>query len=294
MKPGTETAAERSASLRVSLVTAFAPCIWGSTYVVTTEFLPPDHPLTAAVLRVLPVGLIMLAMLRVAPKGHWWWRIMVLGLLNIGVFQALLFISAYRLPGGVAATVIAVQPLGVVMLSGPLLNARPTRLAWIAASTGVAGVALLVLTPAARLDTVGVLAAVAGAVCIALGTVLTKRWTPPLSTAQFTAWQLVFGGLFLLPQAMWFEERLADLTARNILGYAYLGVGTALTYVIWFWGLRRLQASAVSLLGLLSPVVATILGYLVLHQRLSALQMAGGVLVLWSVWAGQRQSLWGR
>lgn len=279
-------------SFRDALLTAIAPCIWGTTYIVTTQFLPADRPLTAAAVRVLPIGLVMLAVLRVAPKGDWWWRIMVLGLLNIGIFQALLFISAYRLPGGVAATVIAAQPLGVVMLSRPMLQVRPTRLAWIAAITGVIGVGLLVLNPSARLDSIGIVAALAGAVCIAFGTVLTKRWVSPLPLAAFTAWQLVFGGIFLLPLAWRYEEPLASLTARHIAGYAYLGIiGTGLTYLIWFWGVRRLQASAVSILGLLSPIVATALGYLVLQQSLSVLQMVGGALVLWSVWAGQRQSM---
>lgn len=272
-----------------SLVTAIAPCIWGSTYIVTTQLLPPNHPLTAAVLRVLPIGLIMIASLRILPKGEWWWRLAILGLLNIGIFQALLFIAAYRLPGGVAATVIATQPLGVIILSRTLLHIHPARFAWIAAGTGVAGVALLVLTPAARLDGIGISAALAGAACMALGTVLTKRWTSPLPIAVYTGWQLVFGGLFLLPFALLFEEPLAAVTVRNVIGYAYLGIfGTGLTYLIWFWGIRRLQASAVSLLGLLSPITATVLGYLMLSQSLTATQVVGGLLVLWSVWAGQR------
>lgn len=275
--------------LRTVLIAAIAPCIWGSTYIVTTQLLPPNHPLTAALLRVLPIGLIMVASLRAMPQGKSWLRLLCLGLLNIGVFQALLFIAAYRLPGGVAATVIATQPLAVILLSRMLLQARHTALAWIAAGTGVAGVALLVLTPAARLDAMGVVAALAGAGCMALGTVLTKRWIDStLPIAAFTAWQLVFGGLFLLPFALIFEEPLARLSWTNVAGYAYLGIfGTGITYIIWFWGLRRLQPSAVSLLGLLSPIMATILGYLVLGQSLTALQVVGGILVLWSIWAGQ-------
>ena len=276
--------------LRFPLITAIAPCIWGSTYVVTTELLPANHPLTAAVVRVLPVGVIMILLARQLPKGEWWWRLIVLGLLNIGVFQALLFVSAYRLPGGVAATVIATQPLAVVILSRVLLQVRHTPLAWIAAVVGLVGVALLVLTPSARLDTIGVAAALAGALVMALGTVLTKRWNSPLPIAAFTAWQLVFGGVFLLPLAMFFEEPIPVLTAANMAGYLYLGViGTGLTYLIWFWGIRRLQASAVSLLALLSPVVATALGYLILDQKLSVIQAVGAILVLWSVWAGQRR-----
>ncbi|MGT2489749.1 EamA family transporter [Cupriavidus basilensis] len=106
-----------------------------------------------------------------------------LGVLNIGLFQAMLFIAAYRLPGGVAATVGAIQPLLVVLLAWLLLGARPHLAAWLAGLGGIGGVALLVLGPAARLDAVGVAAAAAGAVSMALGTVLAKRWRPPVSPA---------------------------------------------------------------------------------------------------------------
>jgi probable blue pigment (indigoidine) exporter len=282
------TAPSHHTTLRDTLLTALAPCVWGSTYIVTTELLPADHPLTAAVIRVLPVGIIMLAMTRALPTGHWWWRLMVLGMLNIGVFQALLFVAAYRLPGGVAATLGAVQPLGVVLLSWFMLKAPHSRLTWIAAISGLLGVGLLVLGPAAKLDAVGIVAALIGAVCMALGTVLTKLWKSPYSISALTAWQLVFGGIFLLPLAFLFEEPLHSVTVNNIIGYAYLSlIGSGLTYALWFRGLHKLPTTAVSLLGLLSPLVATLLGYFILQQSLTVVQFSGAVLVLGSVWMGQ-------
>ena len=99
------------------LLTATAPVIWGSTYIITTEFLPPDIPLTIAALRALPAGLLLLLLVRQLPERDWIVRILVLGALNFAIFWALLFVSAYRLPGGVAATVGAVQALAVVFLS---------------------------------------------------------------------------------------------------------------------------------------------------------------------------------
>jgi len=274
--------------LRDTLLTALAPCVWGSTYIVTTELLPADHPLTAAVIRVLPVGIIMLAMTRALPVGHWWWRLMVLGMLNIGVFQALLFIAAYRLPGGVAATLGAVQPLVVVLLSWFMLKAPHSRLTWIAAIGGLIGVGLLVLGPAAKLDAVGIVSALIGAVSMALGTVLTKHWKSPYSISALTAWQLVFGGLFLLPLALLFEASLHSVTLNNVIGYTYLSlIGSGLTYALWFRGIHRMPTASVSILGLLSPLVATLLGYLLLHQSLSVVQLIGATLVLGSVWAGQ-------
>lgn len=96
------------------LITALAPAIWGSTYIVTTEILPPDRPFTAALLRALPAGLLLVLYSRYLPRPSEWPRLLVLAALNIGFFQALLFVAAYRLPGGLAAVVRAIQPLLVM------------------------------------------------------------------------------------------------------------------------------------------------------------------------------------
>ena len=68
------------------LATALAPLIWGSTYLVTTEFLPPNRPLTAALIRVLPAGLLLLAWTRRLPERGEWGTVFLLGFLNIGFF----------------------------------------------------------------------------------------------------------------------------------------------------------------------------------------------------------------
>ena len=69
---------------------------------MTEEFLPPDRPMFAALMRALPAGLLLLAFTRTLPRGEWWWKSAVLGLCNIGLFFPLIFLSAYGLPGGLA------------------------------------------------------------------------------------------------------------------------------------------------------------------------------------------------
>ena len=270
-------------------VTAIAPAIWGSTYIVTTTMLPSGYPVTVAMLRALPAGLILLALVRQFPSGLWWWRMLVLGALNFTIFWAMLFVSAYRLPGGVAATVGAVQPLIVIGLSRLVLT-TPVRLpAVVAGLAGLVGVGLLVLTPKAALDPIGIAAGLGGAASMATGTVLTRRWRPPVSSLTATAWQLTAGGLLLLPLAFALEPPLPALSPANVAGLAYLGVvGAAFTYILWFRGLVRLEPSAVSSLGFLSPLVATLLGWLILDQGLTPSQLVGFVIVLASVWLAQR------
>lgn len=272
----------------VLLVTAAVPTVWGTTYAVTTEFLPPGRPLLAAALRALPAGLVLLLLTRRLPAGGWWWRSAVLGTLNIGAFFALLFISAYRLPGGVAAVLGAAGPLIVAGLSVVLLAQRLSARTLLAGVMAAGGVALTVLTAQARLDPIGVLAGVAGAASMALGLVLTKRWGRPAPVLVVTGWQLTAGGLLLLPLALVVEGLPATLTAVNAGGYLYLSlVGTAAAYTLWFRGLERLPATSVSLLGQLSPLVATTLGWAALGQRLTPVQVLGMALALGGVVAGQ-------
>ncbi|ATG17469.1 EamA family transporter [Providencia alcalifaciens] len=273
----------------ILFLTALAPIVWGSTYLVTTEMLPAGMPLTLAMLRALPAGLLLLLFLRKLPQGIWWGRVFILGILNFSLFWWLLFISAYRLPGGVAATVGAIQPLIVLFLSRWLLNSPLSRLSIFAALSGILGVAILLLTPSAALDATGIIAGLGGALSMAAGTVLSRYWQPPVSALTFTSWQLTAGGVVLLPFALLLEPALPSLSVLNIVGLSYLTlIGGALTYALWFRGLAILGPSSVASLGFLSPMSAVILGWLWLDQQLSPLQLLGMLVILLSVWGSQR------
>lgn len=271
------------------LLTAIAPVVWGSTYIVTTQFLPNFAPITVAMLRALPAGLLLLAIVRQLPRGIWWLRVFVLGALNISIFLSLLFVAAYRLPGGVAGTVAAVQPLFAVFLARLLLSSPIRPLSIVAALVGIGGVALLVLTPRAALDPVGIAAGLGGAASMAVGNILTRKWQPPVSLLAFTAWQLTAGGVLLLPIVIAFAPPFATPTAANFAALAWLAlVGAALTYVLWFRGIARLDSSVVSPLLFISPLTAVLLGWTFLAQTLSSIQVAGVAFVIGSIWLSQR------
>lgn len=270
------------------LITALAPAIWGSTYIVTTEILPPDRPFTAALLRALPAGLLLVLYSRYLPRRSEWPRLLVLAALNIGFFQALLFVAAYRLPGGLAAVVGAIQPLLVMGLVWSMDGQRPASVAVAASVIGIAGMAALLLAPGASWDPIGIAAAFVGTACMASGTYLTQRWRPTVPRLAFTGWQLLIGGLFLLPVAWLIDPPLPQLSPLQWLGYAYLSLfGALLAYVLWFRGIARLAPVAVSSLGLLSPLVAVILGWALLGQSITGVALLGLIAVLGSILAVQ-------
>ncbi|MCD7059651.1 EamA family transporter [Pelagibacterium xiamenense] len=271
------------------VLTAMAPAIWGTTYIVTTQMLPDGFPLTVAMLRALPAGLLLLAIARRLPPLAWLPKVFVLGGLNIAIFLSLLFVAAYRLPGGLAATLGAIQPLIVLLLARGLLGTglRPAGVA--AALAGMVGVGLLVLGPDAAPDPIGIVAALGGALSMATGNVLARRWQPPVSALTFTGWQLTAGGILLLPVALIVEPGFPVPSALNLAGLAWLGlVGGALAYVFWFRGIARLGPPAVTAFGFLSPLSAVVLGWAVLGQALTPAQGLGALIVLLSVWFGQQ------
>ncbi|ASO20491.1 putative blue pigment (indigoidine) exporter [Actinoalloteichus hoggarensis] len=271
-------------------LTAFAPAVWGTTYVVTTELLPAGHPLFAALVRALPAGLIALAITRTLPRGTWWLKAATSGVLNIGVFLPLLFVSAERLPGGVAATLAAAQPLLVAILAVMVLGQGVSAwtLGWGVA--GIAGVGLVVLGPDAAFDVVGVAAGLGGAGAMALGVTLTKRWGRPdgVGSTAFAGWQLAAGGLLLVPVTLLVEGPPPAVDAGALLGYLWLGIpGGLIAYILWFRGITTLPVTSVAVLTLLSPMIAALLGAVLLGQLLGPVQLLGFAVALAAIVAGQ-------
>ena len=278
------TNAPRLSVVLLILLTAIAPTLWGTTYIVTTELLPAERPFIAAFLRLLPAGIILVLISRHLPQPNEWLRIIILAILNFAIFHVLLFVAAYRLPGGLAAVVGAIQPLLMMFLIWFVDNRKPAQLALVASLVGVVGMAALLLSPNSTWDLVGILAATTGAVLMTCGVFLARRWRTDIPLLAFTGWQLLIAGVMLAPFAWLIDPPLLTLTTKNILGYGYLSLfGTTLAYVLWFNGIAKLSPVAVSSLGLLSPTAAVIIGWLLLGQSITGFALLGLIAVLGSV-----------
>ncbi|GAA3100948.1 putative blue pigment (indigoidine) exporter [Kribbella aluminosa] len=269
-------------TFRWTLVTAVAPIAWGTNYFVTHEYLPAGHPLYGAVFRALPAGLLLLALARQLPHGVWWWRSLVLGICNMGAFFALIYLASQLLPVSLASTIMSAAPFTMALFAWGLLAERPTVLVLTGATAGIAGVVLLLGTGSAAVDLRGVAASGAALTMSSFGYVLAKKWgradEGPVAT---TAWQLIAGGLVVIPFAVLVEGRPPHLGLPAVAGFVYVGiVATALAFTAWFAGLRRLPATTVGLIGLLNPVTGVLLGVLVSGDVLTLRQVGGLALIL--------------
>ncbi|OZM71104.1 EamA family transporter [Amycolatopsis antarctica] len=270
------------------LVTAIAPVAWGSTYYVTREFLPAGSPLYGAAIRALPAGLLLLLVCRTRPRGSWWWRSIVLGVLNMSAFFALVYLAAQLLPTSTATVIMATSPAAMVLIAWALLSERPGVLPVLGVGLGIAGVGTMFLGGAGPADLRGVLASVAAMVMSSFGYVLAKKWGGQVPVLASTSWQLVAGGLVLVPVAVVVEGAPPALDGAAVAGFAYVSVvATAIAFAAWFSGLRNLTAGTVGLVGLLNPVAGVLLGTALAGESLGGRQIVGILLVLAGILLGR-------
>lgn len=276
--------------LKDTLLTLITPMLWGSTYIITSVLISIDRPIFVALMRGLPIGFLLLLIYRQFPKGNWIWKSLILGSLNIGVFFLLLFIAAYRLPGGIASIMGSIQPIFIILFSWFFLKEKPSWNSYVAVLMTICGVTLLLLKQQMALDILGILAALFGAVVMALGVVLTKLWERPKEVSQmvFTSWQLFFGSLILIPAMLLFEKSIPVLSINNIVGLVILGIfNTGLAYYLWFRGIEKIGPTKASFLSPINPLTAFFLGYIILGQKINALQIIGVIIILSSVFVSQ-------
>jgi len=270
------------------LVTAIAPIAWGSTYVVTHALLPAEHPLWGALIRALPAGLILLALSRRLPTGSWWWKSLVLGVLNIGAFFVLVYVAAQLLPSSIASTVMATSAGVILVLAWPLLSQRPQLVSVIGATIGFAGVAVMLSPGGEEINGWGVVVSLTAMTSSSVGFLLARRWGGDVPLLAMTAWQLLAGSLLLAPVALVVEGAPPALDAGTFWGFVYITtIGTAVAFVAWFAGLRHLPAGVVGVIGLLNPVTGVLLGTLLVGEVLGINQIVGIGLVLLGVIVGQ-------
>ncbi len=264
----------------VAVITLLAPISWGTTYVTITELLPADRPLFVALVRVAPAGLLLAAIgcfrSRWTPRGGEWRDLAILAFFNFGLFFPLLIVGVYRLPGGVAASIGGVQPLLVGMVAWLVTRLSMRRLDVIVGIVSAVGVAMVVIRPNAGIDPIGVAAALCANVSFSIGVVATKTLPAPDDRIAATGWQLMFASIVIAPVAWLAEGPPPAVHLTTVAGFAYLSLlATGAAFVIWFTGIGQLPTQAPPVLGLAAPLTGAALGWILLDEDLTVVQILG-------------------
>ncbi|WP_338832029.1 DMT family transporter [Bradyrhizobium sp. 27S5] len=266
---------------------------WGLNFPIMKFLLSEWPPLSSrglcGVVGALALGLVAVARgqtLRVPPGM--WWRLALVSTLAIGGWVASMGLALIWLRASEAAVLGITIPVWVALVAWPVLGERVSLPRALALAVALAGIAALI--GGGGLDASlgklpGILFALAGAVCVGLGTVLTKSFKlamPPLSLA---AWQLAIGCLPIAIIGVLIEQ--PQLVALSRFGWASMIYMTliqfCLCYVCWFAALERLPAATASIGTLLVPVVGVLAAAAMLREPLSTSDVAALVVTFAAV-----------
>lgn len=281
--------------LSVAMLAAFAAIyfFWGTTYLAIAVAIREIPPFISGAARFLIAGVAMYAWLRWRdsdPLSNVDWKMAALtGVLLTGIGNGLVVWSQQGIPSGIAALIVAAVPVMVLLLDWASFSKRaPTRQALIGTTIAVAGVVAIVthtrsLSGAA--NPMYVMALLLATVGWSLGTLVQKRVVQPGTVLGFTCAQMLFGGMFQLAMSFvdgeWTHFDPSAVTWSSMLAVAYLVVfGSIVGLNCYLYLLTRVAAPKVATYALVNPVVALLLGAVVLNERLTALAVSAAALVL--------------
>jgi drug/metabolite transporter (DMT)-like permease len=282
--------------MKVLFVWVVTCLIWSSVWLfikVGLRDLPPVSfagiRLVLAVVALLPVIIVQRTPL--PRKGRDLLLIAITGLLLLGLNYGLVFWGAQHISSGLTAVLQAVTPaFGLVFAGYFLPQERVTFLKLCALGAGIGGVAVVFsnqLQVAGWLALLGSAAVVAGAICVALAYVLIKAYGSHLHPTVLTVGQMACALVPLL--TFGFAKEGSPLafhwTLTALVSLLYLALaGSVAAFWLNYWLLKRMDATSVLLMSVVEPLLAVLLGALVLGETLTGRTLLGGVCIIFSVW----------
>jgi drug/metabolite transporter (DMT)-like permease len=302
--------------------------LWGTAMAAMTPLLAGTQPLMVAALRLLPAGVVLLAVAvalgrPLAVDAQDWPWLLLFAAVDGALFQGLLAMGLGRSGAGLGSVLIDSQPLLVALLARALFGEAINPVGWVGLLLGVLGILCLGL-PADLLRhwwlegprvsdlqawSHGELWMLGAAAAMAVGTVLCRFATKHSDALVVTGWHMLLGGLPLVLGAAWMAQAPTSDGGTNaatalalwpqwtasqwgLMAYASL-LGSALAYGLFFWFASQGDLTGFTALTFLTPVFALLSGLLFLEESLRPLQWLGALLALLSVLLIlQRQALW--
>lgn len=287
------------------LLIAVLCLVWGASWVVIKIGLADAPPFMAATLRfviaVVFLGALVFFGRRPQPRGRtMWWRVLAPGVFMYTIPYASVYYAAPFIPAALSAVLFATFPFFVAILAHYFLpDERLDIIKLLGLTGGFLGIVVIFLdglsVPDPRVIPAMLIVLLSPAAA-SLASVWLKKYLAEVDSVSATFWQMTVGAVFLLPMAFGWEDP-ADFhwTLATVGAAAFLGIfASALAFVIYLHLLKTQEATRMSLVAFVTPLVTVVVGWLVLGERLGVETLFGGLLVLGGlfcvlVWAPQRQ-----
>jgi drug/metabolite transporter (DMT)-like permease len=269
--------------------------VWSSTYLAIRVAVRPGSgfaPFSMAALRSLLAVPVLLLWARLRGVRVWPTRRELPLLVASGVLlwtfgNALVVVAEQRVDSALAALLVASTPIWVALLESLLDRKPPSPLMVVALLTGFLGTGLIgypAMRSGVRADVLAVAALLMGALSWGGGSLLQRRRPVELDPMASAAYQLLFGGLGTALMARLYREPLPSPTTSAWMAFAFLLVfGSLISFTSFLKALHLLPTRVVFTYGYVNPVLATVLGWLILGERIAGVTLAGGGLVLLGV-----------
>jgi drug/metabolite transporter (DMT)-like permease len=270
--------------------------VWGSTYLgikVAIDSIPPFVMGAARFLIAAPVMLVAVYLARRGSLARPTFRevrdCFVVGAMLMGGGLGLVAWGEQTVPSGIAALLIAMMPIWVAVFGRIFLGKRLPRIVAVGIAIGMVGVATLVGPSIAvdrSLDPAGVVALLVSPMSWAAGSLFAaNRARLPSDPFVTTGLQMLAGavvlGLVAVVTGELGEVRLERITSESIAALVYLTViGSLVAFTAYAWVLRKAPLPLIATYAFVNPVVAVFLGWLVLREQVSPLQLVAGAVIV--------------
>jgi drug/metabolite transporter (DMT)-like permease len=254
--------------------------VWGCNWPILKIGVTDLAPLTfrALTLPFAAIGLLVVARLSgdgIRIPREWWSRVGALALLNIAGWNGFVLFGVQQLPAGRSAILAYTMPLWATLIATYLLEEPLGKRKLWGLVLGITGMAILIGDELRAISHApfGVAMILAAAIAWAFGTVLLRKWKPPLPQNTLTGWMMIVGWVPIAIAAPFFDstplvDELASLGARGwfAIFYNILLAGT-IAHWAWFYLARTLPVAVSSLSSLPVPVVGVFAGIFVLGEK---------------------------
>lgn len=282
-----------------------AVTIWASSISVIKVILVEIAPLTLAFIRCAFASLILIVAVLLAKESSQffrairsdWKHLFVLGLIGITVFNSAQIFGVQRTSTALAGILLSTSPLFMVILSVLFLHEVITKNKFLGILVGFIGIILVFIKGQGDVDPFesqafwGNLSLISAALSWAVYSVHNKKLFEKYSPLHLTAGAYLFGTPMILLFVLAFEDLsdLGSIPATNWLALLYLGVlASGITLLLWNYALNRMDASRASVFLFLIPVIAVLIGWLILDETVTIYTFVGGAFILMGVYLAQR------